>query len=115
MEFDAVGDTNSAPGGRGVVVLGGDDVGSGDEGRLEGASDASFEGIAGDALHFGFDGLERLAFALADFYREELEQVPVIVRCGGACSFGAVDESSRDVEANGAGAWGGAGARVGRA
>lgn len=114
MELDSVGDTDAAPGGGGVIVLRGDDVSSGDEGWLEGAGDASFEGVAGNAFHFVFDCFERLAFALADFDCQELEQVPVVVRCGGTCSFGAVDESGRDVEANGASAWSGAGARVGR-
>jgi hypothetical protein len=115
MELDALGDTDSAPGGGEIIVVCGDDISPRCQSWFKSARHAPLESVAGDALHFGSDGVERLSFALADFDREELEQMTIVIRRGRSRSFGAVDESCGDVEADRARAWRGAGARVSRA
>jgi len=98
VNLDPFGDPYPAPGGGWLVVVCGDEVGFGEEGGLEGAGNAPFEGVTSDALHFDFDFLERLPFALADLDGQELEQMPVVVRCGRPGPFGAVDQPGGDVK-----------------
>ena len=56
--------------------------------------------------------VERHAFALPDLDREQLEEVTIVVRRGGAGALGALEQAVRDVEANRARARRGARRRV---
>ena len=63
---------------------------------------ASFELIAGDAEHLGFDRFERLPFTLTDFYREELEEMAIVIRRRRSFPFRMIEQAAGDIEANGA-------------
>ena len=83
-----------------LVVLRDGRVGANAECGRERLGDASLEEIAGRFAHLALDDVERLSFALADLDREQLEEMPVVVRRRGAGSFRPVEQAVRDVKAN---------------
>src|SRR5262249_10913662 len=101
VELDAIRYGQPAPGEYGRrLARGGGGHAAGMERRRERLGDAAFEGIAGDADQLFLDMIERLPLSLADFDREELEQVTIVIRGGRAGSLRAIQEPARHIEAD---------------
>jgi hypothetical protein len=101
VNLDSVGDWEAAPPEWRIGVGCGNRVGTSAQRRRERLRNSFLERIAGEIFHLAFDGIETLPFALADFYREKLEKMPVSVGRAGASSFGVIEKTAGDVEANG--------------
>jgi hypothetical protein len=108
----SVRDEDAAPGGGPLIVLGDDDVGTRAEGWRERLGDAALEKVARRLPHLALNDVESLAFTLANFDREQLEQMPIIVDRRGAGAFRAVEQAIGHVEPNGPGTRRGSGRRV---
>jgi hypothetical protein len=61
-------------------------------------SDLPLERIAGRARELVLDAVETVTLTLANLYRQQLQQMPIVVRRGGAEAVRAVHESIRYVK-----------------
>jgi hypothetical protein len=83
-----------------VVVVCYGRVGAGVESGSERGSDAALECIAGNVAHLMLDLFEALSLALSDLDGEQLEEMAIIVRRCGSCSFRTIEQSIGDVESD---------------
>ena len=104
MKLDPIGDGQTVPAECDITVVCDRFVSSGIECRRERLRNFPLERIARDIAHLATDGVETLSFALPDLDGEQLEQMPVSVRCTCACALGSVQQSARDVKPDRSGA-----------
>ncbi len=92
MDLDPIGDGNTAPAGRALLIaVTHGVVGTSAEGRRERRGHAALECVARDLLHLLLDPIEGRALALADLDGEQLEEVPVVVGRRRSRALGSVE------------------------
>jgi hypothetical protein len=91
VKLDPIGDGQPVPADCDISIVCDRFVGSGIESRRERLRDFPLERIARDIAHLGTDGIEALSFTLSDLDGQQLEQMPVSVRCTGASPFGPIE------------------------
>ena len=105
MELNAVGDGKTMPAKRHIVVVRDGFVGAKVERGRQRGGDFPLERISSDVAQLVADGFETLSFALSNLDRQQLEEMPVSVRCTGTGSLGPIEQSRSDVEPNRSRAW----------
>ncbi len=90
MELDAIGDGQTMPSQRQVVIMGNRCIRAGTERGSQSESNLPLEGVAGDVAHLAANRVEALSFALTNFYRQELEEMTIAVRSTCPGSLGAI-------------------------
>lgn len=92
MQFDSIGDTHTPPR-YWLVSAQRDFVSANNQCRLKRSRNALLENVAGEGAHFFLYRFERLAFPLPDLDCEKLQQMPVVICCGGSSSVGAIHQA----------------------
>lgn len=89
---------DTAPGSNWVIVAGDRDIGFGRQDPFERIGETFFEDVSCQPLHFRLDRFERLPFTLADFDREELEEVPIVIGGGRSGAIWPIDQTGGDIK-----------------
>ena len=100
MQLHAVGDRHVSPRGHDILLRRAGIHLQRQRGR-ERRGDAPFQRIAGDFPHLLLDRVERLPFTLADLDGEQLQQMAIAVGGGRSGALRSIEQTTRDIEANG--------------
>jgi hypothetical protein len=98
VQFYSVGHLNAAPDRRLFVVLRHSLIRSRTKCGCQRSSHFALQRITGEISQLLADNIEGVSFALSDFYRHQLQQVPVVVGGRGAGSFRVVHQPAGHVE-----------------